>query len=95
MNILGIEFFWGTDFLPEGKKFEPVGMVQNLPDSDFKIDYLQSEMADCYKRLAQQVEEMNCNVVILQEVRNIRAGDSVYMHLLVVGHAGVLKDKDE
>ena len=91
MNIKGVTFYWGTDFLPKGKEFDPVAMVLHMPTSDFKVDYLDEEVTQAYESLAEQATEMNCNVVILQDVKDTHAGDSVCVHVRVTGHA---MDKD-
>ncbi|MEC9291240.1 MAG: hypothetical protein VX730_02455 [Pseudomonadota bacterium] len=98
MNINGVEFFWGKDFLPEGKVFKPIGMVQHSA-----AGYLTSvpkHMEEINETLAGQAVEMRCNAVILQNRTDVTGGAGsnsskvIQSATTITGTAGILVAKE-
>ena len=94
MKVNGVTFYWGTDFLPRGKEFEPVAMVQETHTNSISASAVRSRLESLNEDLANAAKSMNCNVVILQDRHDSRPGDSSYFNITLTGHAGTLMDKD-
>lgn len=94
MNINGVEFFWGKDFLPEDKKFNPISMVQASTNGCVRYS---SCVNDLYDKLADLAIEAKCNAVIIQDRTDIAVGAGKQLSTdiesctTITGHAGILK----